>query len=917
MLASTALLTVLIGCQPAPAERVQRAESFMKDGDYRAAVIEVKNALRRDPDNIDARLILAASSAQLGDIATAVSEYERVLGLGGTGEHVWLGLGRSLLEQGRATEIVERVLPNLDEQTTNVDVLVLQGDSMTVLSNFEDAEEFYGRALELEPGNAPALVGMAVIASGRSDESEAESFIERAIELNPESDFAWRAKGNFLRTHRKLSEAARAYAKSTSLETPHTSLADQFITRVNHVGVLLDSRDIDAAAARLEELSALLPQHPLLNYLRGRLAYDRGEFDQAQAYLQEYLAQIPSDVRGQAMLGAVNFSQNHFRQAEVYLSQAVGRNFGGDQTRRLLAETQLRLNKPGDALQSLGSFDADSADDPIMLMMLGRAQLGLGNNEAALAYLRQGVETDPDNPATQLSLVAGLLASEKYDQALGVLESMPQFDDPEFRAEKLRMALHVKRGDKESAIAVADAVMRENSDNSTAYSMAGGLHGSIGDQDKARSLFDQAIELDAGDLTALFGLGDLELSNDDKAAAESLYSKALDVDAGFTPALVRITQLLVSADRFDELRPRFAAAIERNPTVLAPHILRARAAIATGRYSDALEFVADSRESHADAPLLDHAEGLSLMNTGQVELGLRKLALAADGAPNTPIVQLDAARYRLRNGDYRGAETVIARYRELQPAKFAGLAVLSEARARDGRADLARRDLAVFRAAYGESVDLQVLAGDIETYDKKPAAALEHYEAAASQLWARPIVLRLATAAQAAKSDRAVLVLEQWLSENPDDLEVRRVFAQILEARGNRTAAMQQYERVLEQGAEDAISLNNLAWRYMEEGRSGAVELAERAHELEPDNGSISDTLAWILYRDGQVERAEGLLRAAALQSPNNLDIKYHLAAVLAKTGQNSEAKSILADLLAGEQPFASRHKALELAKSL
>ena len=706
LLTHLALIAVLLGCQPTPEERIGRAEAFMEEADYRGAIIEVKNALRRDGDNADARLLLARASAQLADYPTAVSEYERVLGLGQTDDAVWLGLGASLLKQGRATEVVERVLPNLSETSAGIDSLVFQGDVMTVLGNLKDAEKLYSSALELDQNKDTALIGMAVIEAGRGNSEGADSYVGRAIELNPDSAFVWRAKGNFERTRRNYSAAANAYGVSESKETPHTSISDKFVTRVNHIGAQLDGREFESARLLLDELEQLWPGHPLINFLRGRLAYGTGEYEQAQGYLQNYLSQVPSDLRGKAIMGAVKFSQNYYRQAEMFLRQAVGQNVGGAATRRLLAETQLRLKKPGDALQSLQSFESDSLNDPILLAMLGRAQLGLGNEEAAVEYLQLGVEADPDNPASQLSLAIGLLAAGEIDRAVEQLKNMPDIEDPQFRRETLLAAAYLRRDERESAIAVIDALVDENRDSPTALAVAGRLHQFLGDEDTARDMYEKSVALDASNAAALYGLGKIALTGDDQSEAESWFTKALDVDAGHIPALVGLTQILTPTDRLDKLDTRIQAAISAKPMDLTPHVLHARAAIVRGHYAKALDIVNRARETHPNAPLLDYAEGLAHVNSGQEELGLRKLALAADAAPNVPSVQSDLARYRLANGDYLGAESAISKYRTLQPERFAGLALQSEARARNGKADEARRELSAYRATYGESVDL-------------------------------------------------------------------------------------------------------------------------------------------------------------------------------------------------------------------
>ncbi|MEQ8205760.1 MAG: tetratricopeptide repeat protein, partial [Woeseia sp.] len=102
-----------------------------------------------------------------------------------------------------------------------------------------------------------------------------------------------------------------------------------------------------------------------------------------------------------------------------------------------------------------------------------------------------------------------------------------------------------------------------------------------------------------------------------------------------------------------------------------------------------------------------------------------------------------------------------------------------------------------------------------------------------------------------------------------------------------------------------------------QEGNARAVELAEKAHSLAPDNPQIADTLGWILAREGETGRAVELLRDAASKMPGNAEIAYHLASVLADAGEAAEAKRILERLLASTTEFSSRAAAEQLAARL
>ena len=147
--------------------------------------------------------------------------------------------------------------------------------------------------------------------------------------------------------------------------------------------------------------------------------------------------------------------------------------------------------------------------------------------------------------------------------------------------------------------------------------------------------------------------------------------------------------------------------------------------------------------------------------------------------------------------------------------------------------------------------------------------------------------------------------------------EMRRVYGQFLEAKGDQSAAVAEYEKLVAANQADPVALNNLAWQYAIAGNSEAVALAKKAHELAPESGSITDTYGWILYLQGEFDTALPLIEEASKQSPRNLEVQYHLAAVHSKVGNVAEANAIITSLLETDRSFPSRGKAEQLARSL
>jgi Flp pilus assembly protein TadD len=87
--------------------------------------------------------------------------------------------------------------------------------------------------------------------------------------------------------------------------------------------------------------------------------------------------------------------------------------------------------------------------------------------------------------------------------------------------------------------------------------------------------------------------------------------------------------------------------------------------------------------------------------------------------------------------------------------------------------------------------------------------------------------------------------------------------------------------------------LNYLGYSMVEQGSDldEALAMIEQAVAGQPDDGYITDSLGWVLYRLGRYEEAvPHMLRAVEL-TPDDPIINDHLGDVLWKVGRNREAQ--------------------------
>jgi putative PEP-CTERM system TPR-repeat lipoprotein len=290
-------------------------------------------------------------------------------------------------------------------------------------------------------------------------------------------------------------------------------------------------------------------------------------------------------------------------------------------------------------------------------------------------------------------------------------------------------------------------------------------------------------------------------------------------------------------------------------------------------------------------------------------------ALRPDSAP----AQFNLAGAQLASGNVKAAEAsyrkAIALDNDFPDAQTA-LAVLLVRTKRESEALKIARDL---QMRYPKLSSGPALESDVLFAQKNYAGALKAAEKALALDKTSSNLLLKAYTAQARGGDvsGALGRLSKWLNERPEDFEVRSMLADGLLATGNARGAAEHYEYIRSRIPGDALSRNNLAIALHRINDQRAVELAEEAHKLVPDNPLVADTLGWILVDRNEVKRGLELLRQAAGKLPEHAEVRYHLAIALAKSGDNAAARKELESLLKSGKPFPGMAEARQLLGKL
>lgn len=317
--------------------------SLMASGQYDAAEVSYRRALKRKRDFPLAYFNLAALQQQQGRSAdaltsyaeairlhpqfaeahynrgvihqdqrnwdSAVADYQRTLQIAPQHASAWNNLGLVVKEQGNLAGAVECHLravqckPDFAEAFNNLGVVYRERRELNL------AVDSYAAALRLKPDYAVAYnnLGNALLGLGRP--ADAVTFFKRAIELQPNFAEAFNNLGSALQDLRRLNEAAECHRAALHLK-PDYAAALQCLGNV-----IRDEGDSAQALACYQRALELEPDSPELHNNIAVALRDRGMTAEAITLYQKARELAPHSAEIQRNLASSMTDAGEFLEA--------------------------------------------------------------------------------------------------------------------------------------------------------------------------------------------------------------------------------------------------------------------------------------------------------------------------------------------------------------------------------------------------------------------------------------------------------------------------------------------------------------------------------------------------------------------------------------------------------------------------
>lgn len=899
----------------ASCSRLESAESLISaskqsaaSGDNKRALIQLKNALEQQPDNAEARYLLGRAAIETGDAPSAEKELAKARELHYDASQLLPLQVRALMMQNK----FEAALSLMKDEPDSAQVLSLRGNALLSLKRPEQARQAFDAALKLKPDDADALTGMARHAAMQRDLDGAQQFVDSALAKDGGNIAAWNFKGDLMQAQKRSEEALAAYQQVLKLKPDHRS------AYLDTAFVRLHEGKLGAAQQAIDAARKTTPGNIAVTYAQGMMESHLGNYAKAHDLLLEVLKAAPQHMPSILQLGIVELNLEQLKPAEQHLKMALEAAPEDQHVRTLLAITQMRSQRPADALATLAPILGKQQTNTVVLSAAGEASISAGKPAQASVYFQRAIEGDPQRAALHTALGMSRFAEGKHQEAIEALRRGAEISKNTVAAVVPLIRVHMHLGQQEQALAAMAPLASVAENNAELLQLKGEIYRGMQDLPHARASFEKALQLNPQFYPAVVQMAQLEHDAGEGVQARARLTnllKAQPKNANIYINLANIENLNKQRDVATKWLEKAVAAV---PDASQATLALGAQYLTVQQPQKAVSLIRTKILAEPENGRLLDLLGRAQQAAGDPQGALESYSKLVAVEPLSALSHFRMAQVRGQMKNPAAALDSIKKAQELDPSYLPPYLLQLELDAArgdlDGALSVARR----VQGLPGQAAAGYVLEGDLQIAKGKPAVAFSAYQKAYSSNPTPQLLIKQAKALHASgQSSKAEQLVAQWRQSHPQESSVAIYVAERQQAERQYDDAIASLEQIIKAEPRNPVALNNLAYLYQLKNDRRALPTAEAAYRETGDVPAVMDTLGFALVAHGDTTRGLSLLRKASTLAPDAAEIRYHMAWALHKSGDSSAARKELEQLLSNGKKFSSEADAQALLKQL
>lgn len=631
-------VSFLVGCHwRDPNVRKQKyynsAMNYFAQGKYREAEIELQNAIKIDPNYVDAHYQLAQCYKKQDAWTGVFTELNRVVALSPQNWNAQLELGNLLLAARQFPQAAGHAKLVVQAQPQNVDAHTLLAKALAAGGDAKGASDEMQKVIALAPNQSSTYLSLAMVQFEAKQMNEAEESYKKAISLDQASATPVVALGSFYALELRLPDAEQQFLHAIALDPKNLSTR-----RLLTDAYLADGKDGNAVDV-LKQAKDAFPNDPVAGRMLGDFYLQTGQADKAYEELSVLYHAHPNDESVltdyiQALIGTKRLDE-----AKKLNDQVLKQN--PHSTVGLLAEGQILVQqgKASDAIPVFQSATGAEPNNAYAHYLLGLAEAQTGQLHEASGELQQAVKLRPD-----------LIVAQK---ALS------------------RVALD--QNDLNLAKASAVALITSHSASPDGYYLRGLAETREANYALAETDFKKSIQLAPQDPLAYVRLGDMRVVQQRYSDAEPFYNQALQLNPAFVDAMSGILNVYDKEKKPEKAAiDRIQEQITRSPNTPAYYEMLGQAYYKNGDFENAQNalqkaFQIDGGNVNALLMLADLQAG-----KGSMAQALTTAQRAVQQSPQDMRTYTVLAQIETKSGDWQDAEKTYQKALQINPQFGAG-----------------------------------------------------------------------------------------------------------------------------------------------------------------------------------------------------------------------------------------------------
>jgi tetratricopeptide (TPR) repeat protein len=592
------------------------AELYRVSGRIREAVEEAQQALKNNPDDLNARRVLARIyTQQIGDAQT---------------NHI---------DESMARRAVEEYKSITQKDPKDVDSLVMLGRLEKLLNDSVDAESAFKKVLAVDPENEDAITGLAGVYSDRGDAHAASELLEKLTNKSPSPRTLTILANNYEQMH-QYDLAAESYKKALTLDPNRLELKAALAEDQALSGHLED------ALKTYQELADANPRDAQPYLGMSQIYREQRNFDLARKMSDKAKQLEPDNLK-------VRYNEVALLQDEGKTTEAIATLKSIlDSTSRRNYDLEQRANR-AKMLEQLGflyrnSDQYDQAVDAYRQIVAldpqfaarAEAQI-IDTYRAGKDYAKAQQESDAalnkfPNDRTVREVHAQLLADQgKGDAAIAELKK--SLDGKNDRETYVAIAEVYQKSrnypEMGKALDAAEKLSQDKSDKATVLFMRGSMYEREKKYDLAEKMFRQVLEIDPSNASALNYLGYMLADQNVRLQeAQDLVKRAVHIEPNNYAFLDSLGWVYYRLNRLDDAERQLTRSLElmsKDPTI---HDHLGDVYFKQGKLKQAIDqWQSSLKEWNASSPAEIEPEEVAKV---QKKLDGARVRLAKEQAPN-------------------------------------------------------------------------------------------------------------------------------------------------------------------------------------------------------------------------------------------------------------------------------------------